>query len=86
MVTLRDKWNKMAEDHLKGRTIVSATYMSELEAEENMWYKLPIVLTLDDDTRVIVSMDDEGNDGGALFVVKQNPRSEWVIPTLQKGD
>jgi hypothetical protein len=86
MVSVKEKWTGIAEDHLKGRTIVSVEYMSNLEAEEHMWYKLPIILTLDDDSRVIVSMDDEGNDGGALFVVKQNPRSEWVIPTLQKGD
>lgn len=85
MVTILEKWTRIAEEHLKGRTIMKVEYMSDLEAEENMWYNKPVALILDDDSRVIVSADDEGNDGGALFVSKLNPRREYVIPTLQKG-
>ena len=31
------------------------------------WFKRPVVIHLDNDTMLIPSMDDEGNDGGSLF-------------------
>ena len=67
MVSVRDDWTNLAQSLLQGRRIVRVEYMSDLEAQENMWYKVPITLVLDNDTRIIVSMDDECNDGGSLI-------------------
>ena len=41
--------------------------MSIEEAKGMDWFKRPVVIHLDNDTMLIPSMDDEGNDGGALF-------------------
>ena len=34
--------------------------------EENMWYKKPIAICLDNRDWLIPTMDDEGNDGGSI--------------------
>jgi hypothetical protein len=41
--------------------------MSNEETKSMDWYKRPIVIRLDNGTMLFPSMDDEGNDGGALF-------------------
>jgi hypothetical protein len=41
------------------------------------WYKRPICFFLNDGTSCILSMDDEGNDGGVLFYGQNG-----VLPTL----
>lgn len=64
---IRKQWTKFAQDKLVGRTIVSVRYMTDDEAEEWMWYKKPIIMKLDDGTELMLSCDDEGNDGGAMF-------------------
>ena len=47
--------------------------------EENMWYKKPIAIQLDNKHWLIPMMDDEGNDGGAI----QTTISEIdVIPVI----
>jgi hypothetical protein len=60
-------WENYAEEHLKGRTIKAVRYMTEEEAKDWMWYKRPLIMILDDGTQLILSADDEGNDGGAMF-------------------
>ena len=82
MVSVRDDWTNLAQSLLQGRRIVRVEYMSDLEAKENMWYKVPIPLVLDNDTRIIVSMDDECNDGGAL-IAKNIDGREYLIPVLR---
>ena len=61
-------WNETAEKLLKGRTIKSVRYMTDKEMTEMMWNRKGVIMTLDNDTEVIVSSDDEGNDAGSLFV------------------
>jgi hypothetical protein len=75
-------WNGKAQFVLKGKTIVDVFYMSADDADDNFgWYKRPVVMRLNDGTELIVSADDEGNDGGSLFyTTKEEPNG--VLPTL----
>ena len=78
---LEKYWNGKAQFVLKGKTIVDVAYMTEEEAEDWDWYKRPIVMVLNDGTELIVSMDDEGNNGGSLFyATDETPNG--VLPTL----
>jgi len=54
----------------------------EKETEEMGWYEQPVCLLLKKDNKtfwVYPSRDDEGNDGGALFMSNK----EGVMPTLR---
>ena len=73
-------WPKTANIVLKGKKIVSVGYMGQTEADNYGWSKRPITFILDDDTRLIVMRDDEGNDGGALAYMNEGVNS--VLPVL----
>jgi len=62
-----DSWTAYGREHLEGRTIKAVRYLTQGETTALGWYKRPLVLELDDHTLVFPSVDDEGNDGGALF-------------------
>jgi hypothetical protein len=70
------RWEKTARGLLVGRKIVAARYMTAKEAKMYGWQKKCVVIQLDNDTLLFPSMDDEGNDGGALFT------SSDEVPTL----
>jgi hypothetical protein len=70
-------WNDTAQKVLKGRTIVEARYLNDKEMGMMGWYKRPLCFFLDDGTSCILSMDDEGNEGGSLLY-----GSEGVLPTI----
>jgi hypothetical protein len=72
-----EKWNKVSQDVLKGRTIVEVRYLNDEEMEMMGWYSRPICFFLDNGVSCILSSDDEGNDGGVLFY-----GSDGVLPTL----
>ena len=72
-----DKWNKVSQDVLQGRTIVEVRYLNDEEMEQLGWYKRPVCFILDNGEYCVVSSDDEGNDGGSLFY-----GSDGVLPTL----
>ena len=76
MSEVEDRWTKHAKDSFVGKKIVAARYLSQDEADDIGWGKRPVVLHLSDGTLVYPSMDDEGNDGGALFA--QNKEGEDV--------
>jgi hypothetical protein len=78
---LEKHWNRKAQQVLEGRTIAKVFYMNEAEAEEWGWYKRPIIMVLDDDTQLIASADDEGNDGGSIFYANKE-ELDGVLPTL----
>jgi hypothetical protein len=82
METTEQFWNKKAKSVLEGKTIIDVFYMSADDADDNFgWYKRPVVMRLNDGTELIVSADDEGNDGGSLFyTTKEEPNG--VLPTL----
>jgi len=80
MATIKDvnaQWTKIAQDTLKGKTIVEVRYLNDEEMEMMGWYKRPVCFFLNDGTSCMLSCDDEGNDGGVLFYGK-----DGVLPTL----
>jgi hypothetical protein len=72
-----EKWDKVSQDVLKGRTIVEVRYLNDEEMEMMGWYNRPICFFLDNGVSCILSSDDEGNDGGVLFYGENG-----VLPTL----
>jgi hypothetical protein len=54
-------------DFLVGKTIASVRYMTEQEAHEALWSSRPLIIRFTDGSMLIPQMDDEGNDGGAMF-------------------
>jgi len=59
-------WTELIAKHLVGKTITAVEYIPKEEMDENMWYKRPISILLDDEHWITPMMDDEGNDGGAM--------------------
>ena len=84
MKNLTDKWNKKANDLLLGKKIVKVEYMGTEEADNYMWNKRPVTFMLDNDTRVMIQSDDEGNDGGALWIGSKDV--EEILPVLGLRD
>jgi hypothetical protein len=72
-----EKWDKVSQDVLKGRTIVEVRYLNDEEMEMMGFYKRPVCFFLDNGVSCILSSDDEGNDGGVLFYGENG-----VLPTL----
>jgi len=60
-------WSDYAKEHLVGKTIESARWMTKDEAKHLGWYSRPVVIQFTDGSIAWPSQDDEGNDGGALF-------------------
>lgn len=75
-------WTKTAEDWLVGKKIVACRYMSCEEMEETMWHDRPICLLLDDGTWIIPQRDDEGNDGGSLYVTNSVKEKDEILPVI----
>ena len=84
MKNLTDKWNKKANDLLLGKKIVKVEYMGTEEANNYMWDKRPVTFMLDNGTRVMIQSDDEGNDGGALWIGSRDV--EEILPVLGLRD
>ena len=84
MKNLTERWNKQAKKVLLNRKIVQVKYVDTKEANSYMWGKRPISFTLDNGTRIIAQMDDEGNDGGALWY--GNKDGEDLLPVLSLED
>ena len=64
-------WKNRMVDRLK-------EYMEDKECNSYGWYKKPVTFILDNGTRVIAMMDDEGNDGGVLTCLTHE--KEEVFP------
>mgnify|MGYP003627411573 CR=1 FL=1 len=60
----RMKWNDM----LVGRTIIGMRRLNGEEMDESGWTENPMVILLDDGTFIVPQRDDEGNNGGVLYV------------------
>jgi hypothetical protein len=76
-------WTDTAKTVLLGKKIVRVEYIDEKEAEDYMWGCRGVSFVLDDDTRVIVMQDDEGNGPGALAYLNEGVDS--VLPVLSFG-
>ena len=59
-------WTDLIAKHLVGKKITKVEYIPTEEMKENMWYKRPISILLDDEHWITPIMDDEGNDGCAM--------------------
>ena len=81
---LTKMWNKTANKLLLGKKIIKVEYMSSKEADKGMWYSRPVRIILDDGTNILPMSDDEGNDGGALWL--GNKDREDILPVLRGED
>ena len=77
-------WNKTANDLLLNKKIIKVEYMGTKEAEDTMWHNRPVRIILDDGTNILPMSDDEGNDGGALWL--GNKDREDILPVLRGED
>jgi hypothetical protein len=75
-----DYWAREASDLLLGKKITRVRYVSHREAEDMDWTSRPVAFMLETGILVFASMDDEGNDGGALFT--SHPEKS-VLPVLR---
>jgi len=73
-------WEKLASRLLVGKKIKKVQWMTQEDAEHIGWYKRPLLLILDDGSIIYAQMDDEGNDGGAMYV--QTKDKGHVLPVL----
>jgi hypothetical protein len=74
-------WTAIAVKVLEGKTIAKVRYLNDKEMKQMGWYKRPICFFLNDGTSCILSMDDEGNDGGVLFYQNDSEKN-GVIPVI----
>ena len=78
-------WTLLAEEHLLGKQIMKVEYITETEANENMWSKRPIAFQIvgkdGKASWVVAQMDDEGNNGGVLAILTDKNKGR-VIQTL----
>jgi hypothetical protein len=70
-------WTNEAKKMLLGKRIMEVRYLDDKEMQMLGWNKRPICFKLDDGTFCFLATDDEGNDGGSLFVNEND-----VIPSL----
>ena len=61
------QWKKAVADKLVGKTIKSVSFMTQAEADEWGWSKRPLQINLSDGHQLLISQDDEGNNGGSIF-------------------
>tara|TARA_R100000008_G_C3490595_1_gene118515 strand:+ start:253 stop:504 length:252 start_codon:yes stop_codon:yes gene_type:complete len=73
------RWTKIAKDILLNKTITGVRYMTRKETDNLGWYKRPVAFHLNNGVWIYPSMDDEGNDGGALFTTDEE---EPTLPLL----
>ena len=70
---------------LIGRKIVAIRGMTTQETEKLGYIGAsPVIILLDDGTRLIPQMDDEGNDGGAVLVLPGDKRKEYDVLYVQR--
>ena len=61
-----EKWIEAIRKSLVGKKVAGITYLTEDQAEENLWCNRPVVIIFDDGSYIIPLSDDEGNNAGAL--------------------
>jgi|TARA_R110000823_G_scaffold100902_2_gene216850 hypothetical protein len=66
------KWINKIEKLLLNKKIVKVSYMNQKETDEMGWNQRAVMFQLDSGEWIYPSMDDEGNDAGALFTTDQD--------------
>lgn len=84
MSNTTDFWNKKAQELLLNKKIIKVEYMDSKEAKNAMWDNRPVRIILEDGTNIFPMRDDEGNDGGALWL--GNHDLDEVLPVLRGND
>ena len=69
--------------HLVGLKISRVRYMTPIETQRMAFYSSPIVFEMSDGSLMFPQSDDEGNDGGALGMVKFGEYD--VVYTIDNG-
>jgi len=75
------KWAKRFNS-LVGLRIMGVRYLTKEETEASGWYSSPIVIELSDGSALIPQQDDEGNDGGALWIANSKGKED-LIPVIR---
>ena len=73
------RWNKIANDLLKGQVVKACRYMTEEEITDLDWTGAAIIIEFESGLAIYPSMDDEGNDAGALFTTDKDNDTLPVI-------
>ena len=77
---LKNEWAEKLRKQLVGKTILNVRYMATQELDG--WYKAPIIIELNDGQALIPQMDDEGNDGGALYICNPPKGGGSLAPVI----
>ena len=48
-----EKWIEAIRKSLVGKKVTGITYLTESQAEENLWYNRPVVIIFDDGSYII---------------------------------
>jgi len=75
------KWAKRFNS-LVGLRIMGVRYLTQEETEASGWYSSPIVIELSDGSALIPQSDDEGNDGGALWIANSKGKED-LAPVIR---
>lgn len=81
----QEHWTKVAQSTLVGRKIVGVRYLSDREVERLGWTSRSVIFELDNGCLVWPTMDDEGNDAGAIFTTDLHGHTLPVI-RVQSGE
>ena len=71
-------WSGDATKIFKGKVVKRIEYTSEKESKEMDWNRTPVIV-FTDNSWILASGDDEGNQGGAFFT------SSDKMPTIPQG-
>lgn len=72
-------WSLDATKKLKGLFVTQVRWMTDKEVKEFDWHRSAPVIEFNNGVKIIASMDDEGNDAGALFT---NHKDLQVLPVI----
>jgi len=75
-IQLDNMWVNKIKKNLLNKKIIDVRVMSISETKNLGWDYRSIVITLDDGEMIYPSMDDEGNEAGAIFTTYED------LPTI----
>lgn len=79
-ININKFWTDKCKTALVGKTIKEVRYLTDVEQRHFGWNYKSLVIIFTDDTYIIPSSDDEGNQAGSLFT---NIEGLEIIPVIQ---